>query len=326
MKAARRDRYGPPDVVEVQDVERPVPTADQVLVQVRAASVNRADLDALYPRWQFLRLGLGLRNPRVHGVGVDMAGVVESVGPDVTRFRPGDDVFADLFNFGQGAFADYVCAPERAFAPMPSVMTHEEAATLPHSALLAVQAFGLRDGGSLRPGAKVLIVGASGNVGPFAVQIAKSLGAEVTGVASTAKLDFVRSLGADHVIDYTKDDPARNGEQYDRIVDVDAHQSVLHWRAALRPHGTYVAMGGSGGWLVKTLVQGPAVTLASGKRMGLMLGWKPFSPADVEVLTRLVAAGTIKPVIDQRFPLDHVVDALRYVDDGRQRGKVLVIP
>ena len=324
MKAAQRDRYGPPEVVSVRDVETPVPVDDQVLVRVRAASVNRADLDGLYPRWQLTRLFLGLRNPRIHGVGLDVAGLVESVGPSATRFRPGDDVFADLYSFRQGAFAEYVCAREKAFATMPAGMSYEDAATLPHSAILALQALHYRDAGSITPGAKVMIVGASGNVGPFAVQIAKSRGAEVTGVASTDKLDFVRSLGVDHVIDYKKVDYTRTGERYDWIVDVDAHHSILRWRGALRPGGSYVALGGSGSWLLKSLVQSPALSLATRRPVGLLLGWKPFNPADVEALKQLIAAGKLKPVIDRRYPLSEVVDALRWVDDGHAKGKVVI--
>lgn len=324
MKAAMRDRYGPPDVVDVRDVDRPVPSADQVLVRVRAASVNRADLDGLYPRWAFIRLFMGLRAPRNRRVGLDVAGVVESVGPTVTRFRPGDSVFADLFAFGQGAFAEYVCAPEKAFQPMPSGMTFEEAATLPHSAILAIQALRVRDGRTIGPGDKVMIVGASGNVGPFAVQVAKSMGAEVTGVCRTEKMDFVRSLGADHLIDYTTTDYTRTGERYDWIVDVDAHHGILRFRRALRPNGVYAALGGSGSWLLQALLVGPLVSIATGNRMGLMLAWKPFKTEDVETLKALIAAGKLKPVIDRRFPLSQVVDALRYVDDGHARGKVVI--
>jgi len=323
MKAAMRDRYGPPEVVEIRDVARPNPSADQVLVRVHAASVNRADLDGLYPRWQLTRLFLGLRTPRTPRLGLDVAGVVEAIGLDVPRFQPGDRVFADLFLFGQSAFAEYVCAPEKAFLPIPTGMPFEVAATLPHSAVLAIQ--GLRSGGgrTIRAGDKVLVVGASGNVGPFAVQIAKALGAEVTGVASAAKLDFVRSLGADHVIDYTTTDYTRTGP-YDWIVDVDAHQGILGWRRALRPKGVYVAMGGPGSWILQALFVGPIASLATGKRMGLLLGWKPFKPEDVAELERLIAAGKIKPVIDRRFPLSQVVEALRYVDDGHPKGKVVI--
>jgi len=324
MKAAVRDRYGPPEVVAVEDVDRPVASGDQVLVRVRATSVNRADLDGLYPRWQFTRLFFGLRRPRTRRLGLDVAGVVESVGPSVTRFQPGDPVFGDLIVFGQGAFAEYVSAPERAFALMPTGMTFEDAATLPHSAVLALQGLRLRDGRSIQRGWRVLVVGASGNVGPFAVQIAKSLGADVTGVCSTNKVEFVRSLGADRVIDYMKVDPTRAAERYDWILDVDAHHSVLRWRHALRPRGVYVALGGSTRWFFQALLLMPVVSLAFGKRMGLMLWWKPFKAEDVETLKQLIAAGKVRPVIDRRFPLSQVGDALKYVDGGRARGKVVV--
>ena len=246
MKAALRDRYGSPDVVELRDVERPVPADGQVLVRVRAASVNRADLDGLKPRPALARLFMGLRAPRNHRVGIDVSGVVESVGPGVTRFRPGQDVFGDLFAFGQGAFAEFVRAKERAFETMPAGMTFGAAATLPHSAILALQGLRLPGGRSIKPGDRVLIVGASGNVGPFAVQIAKSLGAEVTGVCGTGKVDLVRSLGADHVIDYTKVDYTGTGERYDWILDTDSHHSIFRIRNALRPRGVYITLGAYG--------------------------------------------------------------------------------
>ena len=326
MKAALRNRYGPPEVIEIRDVDKPAPTDDQVLVRVRAASVNRADLDNLYPRWQFLRLFLGLRAPRVHALGLDVAGVVEAVGPNATKFSLGDEVFGDLYEFGQGAFAEYVRAPERAFAPMPAGVSFEEAATLPHSAVLALQGLRLRRGRTVRTGDEVLVVGASGNVGPFAIQIAKSLGARVTGVARTEKLDFVRSVGADEVIDYTKVDYTSTGRRFDWILDVDAHHSIWSWRGSLKPAGAYVAMGGSAGWFGQTLLQAPILALASRRSMGLMLWWKPFSPADVGQLKRLIAAGQLRPHIDRSYPLSEIVAALRWVDDGHARGKVIVTP
>ena len=221
MKEAFRDRYGSPDVVELREVDVPVPADDQVLVRVRAASVNRADLDGLTPKPSFVRLFMGMRAPRNHSIGLDVAGVVETVGASVTRFKPGDEVFADMFAHGNNGFAEYVCAPEKAFKPMPAGVTFEEAATLPHSAVIALQGMRLRKGRTVMPRDKVLVVGASGNVGPFAVQIAKAWGAEVTGVASTDKLDLVRSLGADHVLDYTKANAARTGDRYDWILDTD---------------------------------------------------------------------------------------------------------
>jgi NADPH:quinone reductase-like Zn-dependent oxidoreductase len=324
MKAAVQDRYGTLDVVRLEDVERPVPADDQVLVRVRAASVNRADLDGLGPRPGFVRVFTGLRAPRNHRMGIDVAGVVESVGPSASRFQPGAEVFADLFAYGQGAFAEYVCAPDKAFQRMPSGMTFEDAATLPHSAVLAVQGLRLRNGRTIRAGDKVLIDGASGNVGPFAVQIAKSMGAEVTGVCSTAKVDFVRSLGADHVLDYTKVDYTSTGERYDWIVDTDSHHSILRVRRALRPNGVYVTLGGTSWPIIGGMVVGPLVSLASDKWTGLLLWWKPFKAEDVATLTELIAAGKVKPVIDRRFPLNEVVEALRWVDDGHAKGKVVI--
>ena len=324
MKAASRDRYGPPDVVELRDVDLPVPSDDQVLVRVRAASVNRADLDGLGPKPSFARLFMGLRRPRNHRVGLDVAGVVESVGPAVTRTRSGDKVFGDMFLFGQGAFAEYVCAPERAFASMPTGMTFEEAATLPHSAILALQGLRLGDGRSIEPGNRVLIDGASGNVGPFAVQIAKSRGAEVTGVCSTDKVAFVRSLGADHVIDYTKVDYTRSGERYDWIIDADSHHSILECRRALRPNGVYVTLGGSSSRIFQALLLGLLISKVSHRWMGLLIWWKPFNPADVATLNEMIAAGKLAPMIDRRYPLSDVVEALRYVDEGRAKGKVVI--
>ena len=324
MKAAFRDRYGSPDVVELRDVDRPVPSDDQVLVRVRAASVNRADLDGLKPRPEIARLFMGLRAPRNHRVGIDVAGVVESVGAGVTRFRPGEEVFGDLFAFGQGAFAEYVCARERAFATMPAGMTFEAAATLPHSAILALQGLRLRSGRSIKPGDKVLIVGASGNVGPFAVQIAKSRGAEVTGVCSTDKVDLVRSLGADQVIDYRKVDYTSTGERYDWILDTDSHHSIFRIRKALAPRGVYVTLGGETGRLFQGLLLGPLISMRSDRWTGLMLWWKPFHSADVATLKELIAAGKLAPVIDRQYPLSGVVEALRHVDEGRARGKVVI--
>jgi NADPH:quinone reductase-like Zn-dependent oxidoreductase len=324
MQAAIRDRYGPPDVVRLAEIDRPTPADDQVLVRVRAASVNRADLDGLTPRPNFTRLFIGLRAPRNHRVGIDVAGVVEAVGAAVTRFKPGDEVFADLFGRDQGAFAEYVCAPEKSFELMPAGMSFEDAATLPHSAILAVQGLRLRDGRTVQPGDQVLIDGASGNVGPFAVQIAKSFGAEVTGVCSAAKMDFVRSLGADHVLDYTQVDYTKTGERYDWIVDTDSHHSILGIRRALRPNGVYVTLGGTALPIFAALLVGAVISKATDKWMGLLIWWKPFKVEDVDTLKTLIAAGTVKPVIDRRFPLSEVVEALRYVDDGHASGKVVI--
>jgi NADPH:quinone reductase-like Zn-dependent oxidoreductase len=203
-------------------------------------------------------------------------------------------------------------------------MSFEDAATLPHSAILALQGLRRRNGRTPKPGDKVLIDGASGNVGPFAVQIAKSMGAEVTGVCSTAKVDFVRSLGADHVIDYVKVDYTATGERYDWILDTDSHHSILRVRRALRPKGVYVTLGGTSLPIVAGLILGPLVSLASDKWAGLMLWWKPFNRADLATITELIRAGKVKPVIDRRFPLSEVVEAIKYVDQGHPRGKVVI--
>jgi NADPH:quinone reductase-like Zn-dependent oxidoreductase len=327
MKAAWHDRYGAPDrVVELREIPKPTPTGKQVLIRVEAASVNRADLDAITARWWFIRLFTGLRRPRNHRIGLDAAGVVEAVGEEATGFKVGDRVFGDLFAYGAGAFAEYVCAPEKAFAAIPADMSFEVAATLPHSAILALQGLRLGNGRTFGQGDRVLIVGASGNVGPFAVQIAKSRGAHVTGVASTDKLDFVRSLGADEVIDYRTTDYTRPSEPYDWILDVDAHHSLRRWGRALKPRGVYLAQGGSARWMLSLLFWQPTLKLTSDKTRGLLLNWKPFNPPDVDEILRLVASGAVKPAIDRRFALDQVVDALTYVHEGRARGKVMLVP
>ena len=324
MKAAIRERYGPPEVVEVREVDTPTPSDDEVLVRVRAASVNRADLDYLGPRPGFIRPLIGMRAPRDPRMGIDAAGVVESVGVSVSGFRAGDRVYADLLNFGAGAFAEYVCAPERAFAKIPDEMAFEVAATLPHSAILAIQGLRRRNGRTVQPGDTVLIDGASGNVGPFAVQIAKTLGAEVTGVASAGKLDFVRSLGADHVLDYRMVDYTKSGERYDWILDTDSHHPIGAVRRALRPNGTYVTLGGTTWPLLQGMIVGSLVSLFSDRWSGLMLWWKPFDRADLATVTDLIAAGKVRPVIDRRFPLGEIVEALRWVADGHAVGKVVI--
>ena len=326
MKAAVRDRYGTTDVVRVDEVERPTPVGDQVLVRVVAASVNRADLDGLGPKPAFARLFMGLRRPRHRGIGLDCAGVVEAVGPDVSRFKVGDRVFADLFSFGAGAFAEYACAPERAFLAIPDGLSFEDASTLPHAAVLAVQALRWRDGRTIGPGDRVLVDGASGNVGPFAVQLAKARGATVTGVASAEKLDLVRSLGADEVIDYAAVDYTRTGERWDWIVDTDSHHSVRDVRRALRPNGCYVTLGGTSVTVFTSMVLGPLASIGRDRRMGLLLWWKPFNPDDIATLTRLIAEGKVRPVIERTFALDEAVAALRHVDEGRARGKVVIVP
>lgn len=324
MKAAVRYRYGSPDVVEIRDIEKPAPGPGRVLVRVVAASVNRGDLDGIIGRPRFVRLFTGWRRPRDPRLGIDMAGVVEAVGEGVTRFKPGDQVFGDGFRFGTTAFAEYVAPRETVIETIPQGMPFEEAATLPHGAILALQALRHRNGRTFGPGAKVLIDGASGSVGPFAVQIAKSMGAEVTGVCRSEKAEFVSSLGADHVIDYTKADYTKAKERYDWIVDTDSHHSLFRARRALATNGTYVTLGGWDAAILAGMLLGPLISRFSDRWSGLMLWWKPFHQPDVETLKGLLATGKVKPAIDRRFPFDEIVEALRYVDAGHARGKVVV--
>jgi NADPH:quinone reductase-like Zn-dependent oxidoreductase len=324
MRAALRDRYGSPDVVEIKDVERPEPTDDQILVRVVTTSVNRADLDTIEPRPPFLRLIYGIRAPRNHRIGIDVAGVVEAVGPTATTFKPGDRVFADLYPFGAGAFAEYVAAPERAFQHLSATMSFETASTLPHSAILALQGLRTRDGRTPTAGERVLIEGASGNVGPFAVQIAKSYGAEVTGVCSGAKVDFVRSLGVDHVIDYTTTDYTATGERYDWILAADSHHAILSARRALTPGGVFQTLGGTTWPILDAFVVGSVASMAGRRKTGLVLSWKPFYAPDVDTLKAMLADGRIRPMIDRRYTLEETAEALRYVHERRNRGKVIV--
>jgi len=324
MKAVRRARYGSPDVLTLAEVDMPQVGDEDVLVRVRASSVNTADIDYLRGRPTFARItpGLyGLRAPTNRVLGLNVAGQVEAVGKDVTGLRPGDQVFGDMTQHGFGAFAEYVSAPERAFAMQPAGMTYEDSATLPHAAVLALQA--LRSGRKIQPGHRVLINGASGSVGPFAVQIAKALGAEVTGVCSTAKMEMVRSAGADHVIDYTQEDFTRNGRRYDRIVDIAGSHSIFACRRALRPRGTYLWVGGPTSRLLEAVLLGPLISLVGNRTIG-MLSWKPFRKADVASLKELVDAGIVRPVIDRRYPLAEVPDALRYLEAGNALGKIVI--
>jgi NADPH:quinone reductase-like Zn-dependent oxidoreductase len=321
MKAIVRSRYGSPDVLQLIEVAKPAPKGDEVLVRVHAASVNAGDLDYLYGRPLFGRMFTGLRHPRNHRLGLDVAGQVEATGEEVKSVHSGDEVFGDMTSYGFGAFAEYVCAPEKAFAPKPVGMTFEEAATVPQAAILALQ--GLRGKRQLQPGARVLINGAGGSVGTFAVQIAKYFGAEVTGVDSTSKLDLVRSIGADHVMDYTREDFTKSGQRYDRILDIWGRSSIFDYRRALSPTGTYAMVGGSTGRIFQVLILGPLISMNERKTMGLMW-WRGFRKEDVEFLTELIGGGKVSPVIDRRFHLSEVPDALRYLEAGHAQGKLVI--
>lgn len=318
MKAIVRETYGPPDVLHLADVPTPALRDGTVLVKVRAASANAGDWHLLRGTPLPFRLVAGLRTPRFKIIGTDIAGTVEAVGRDVTQFRPGDDVFGELSRCGFGAYAEVVAAPEQALALKPVNMSFEEAATLPTAGFTALQ--GLRKG-RIERARRVLISGASGGVGMFAVQIAKSFGAEVTAVCSTRHVDVVRSSGADHVIDYTKDDVATHGQRYDLILAANGDRSIWDYRRALTADGRYAMTGGSNRQLSEALLLGPLLSLGR-QRFGNLL-MKP-SQADLLVLKELCEAGKIRPVIDRRFPLSDVPAAVRYIEDGHARGKVVV--
>jgi len=322
MKAIVYRQYGSPDVLELQDVEKPVVKDDGVLIRVHAASVNRSDWETLTAHPVYVRFGgAGFLKPKRPILGSDIAGRVEAVGNNVKQFRPGDEVFGDILWHGLGGFAEYVSVSESApLVLKPPSMTFEEAAAIPQAAVIGLQ--GLRDKGQIQQGHSVLVNGAGGGGGTFAVQIAKSLGAEVTGVDSTTKLDMMRSIGADQVIDYTSEDFAKGGQRYDRILDFAAHRSIFAYKRALRPQGIYVMVGGSMPRLLQTLVLGPLISKMGSNEMSLLLA-KP-NKEDLSYLAGLVEAGVVTPVIDRRYELSEVPEALRYLGEGHVRGKLVI--
>lgn len=321
MKAIIRDRYGSSEVLRLEEIPRPTCGDGDMLVRVHAASVNAGDWHLMRGEPLLVRLAFGgLRRPKLKVLGADVAGRVEAVGGSVQRFQPGDEVFGDLSDFGFGAFAEYVCVPERALVPKPSNLSLEEAAAVPLAAGAALQ--GLRDKGRIGAGRKVVVNGASGGVGTFAVQIAKSFGAEVTGVCSGKNVDMVRSIGADHVIDYTREDFTRNGEAYDLILDAAAFRSVLDYRRALSREGIYVMIGGATARMFQTMVVGPWVSMTGARKMEFLLV-KP-NRDDLTLLRDLVEAGKVTPVIDRRYALSEVPEAIAYLEGGHARGKVVI--
>ena len=320
MKAIVRARYGPPEVLRLRDVGKPSPKDDEVLIKVQAVSLNRSDWEALTGTTLFSRLG-GLLRPRHKILGSDIAGRVEMAGKNVTQYHPGDEVFGDNALGGMGGFAEYACVRESALALKPASMTFEEAATIPQAAVIALQ--GIRDKGQVQPGQKVLINGAGGCTGTFAVQLAKLYGAEVTGVDNAGKMDYVRSIGANHVIDYTQEDFTKNGQRYDLILDVVAHRSVFAFRRALRPTGRYFAVGGSAGSLLQILLLGPWIGRTTSKKIRILSVHPNLK--DVAYMTELCQAREVVPVIDRRYPLSEVPEALRYLGEGRAKGKVVIV-
>ncbi len=319
MKAFIYTRYGPPEVLRLGDVDAPTPKSNEVLVQIRAASANPLDWHLLRGEPRMLRLmGFGIFKPNDGRLGADIAGRVESIGSRVTRFQPGDEVFGDVF---RGAFAEYACAPEDKLAAKPAALTFQEAAAVPVAGLTALQ--GLRDHGRVQAGQSVLIHGASGGVGTFAVQLAKVFGAEVTALCSTKNLDLVRSIGADHVIDYTKEDFVRRPHRYDLILAVAGNRSMLEYRRAMKPVSSWVQIGGGSGFqMLGAVLAGPLLSAIGNKRMVTMMA--KANQADLVTLGTYLEAGKIKPVIDRSYTLDEVPEAIRYLEEGHARGKVVI--
>jgi NADPH:quinone reductase-like Zn-dependent oxidoreductase len=320
MRAIVYHTYGSPDVLQLEEVAKPTPKDDEVLIHVYAASANAADWHFLSADIFLVRLNAGLLKPKRQILGADVAGRVEAVGSTVTQFQPGDEVFGDLSLSGRGTFAEYVCAREDAVVVKPANVTFEEAASVPLAAVTALQA--LRDKGQIQSGQKVLINGASGGVGTFAVQLTKSFGAEVTAVCSTRNVDLVRSLGADHVIDYTQADFTTQGQRYDLILAANGYRSIFDYRRALTPEGRYVMTGGTMAQFGQAVLLGPLLSMTGKNKMGNILA-RP-NQRDLVVIKELLEAGKVKPVIDRRYPLREVPDAMRYLGEGHATGKVVI--
>jgi NADPH:quinone reductase-like Zn-dependent oxidoreductase len=324
MKAIVQDVYGSADMLRLEEISKPTPGDGETLIRVRAAGVDPGVWHLMTGRPYLVRaMGFGLRAPKVRVRGRDVAGTVEAVGAKVTRFKPGDEVFGTA----EGSFAEYVCAREDKLATKPANMTFEQAAVTPISGLTALQ--GLRDVGKVQPGQKVLIIGAAGGVGTFAVQIATALGAEVTGVCSTSKMDLVRSIGADHVIDYTREDFTQSGKRYDVILDTGGRRPLSTLRQALAPKGTLVIVGGEGGGRIlggfdRQIFRAPLVSLFVGQALRPLASKELVE--DLLALKELIEAGKVTPVIDRTFPLSEAPDAIRYLAQGHARGKVVVTP
>jgi NADPH:quinone reductase-like Zn-dependent oxidoreductase len=319
MKAIVYTKYGPPDVLQLKEVAKPTPKEDEVLVKVYTASVNYSDWAFVRGKPFLVRLVAGLLKPKKI-LGADIAGRVEAVGRNVKHFQPSDEILGDISGCGWGGFAEYVSVAENALALKPANLTFEETAAVPQAAIVALQ--GLRDKGQIQPGQKVLINGASGGIGTFAVQIARSFGAEVTGVCSTGNLDMVRSIGADHVIDYTQEDFTKNELHYDLILATAGYRSIFDYRRALSPRGIYVMTGGSMKQIMQANLLGPAISKAGGKKL-VALSHKP-NRNDLVFMKELLEAGKVVPVIDRCYPLHEVAEAVRYYGEGHSQGKVVI--
>ena len=323
MKAAVFYKYGSPDVLKITEIEKPVPKDDEVLVKIHAASVNAYDWHILRADPFFTRFLTGLFRPHNNILGADIAGVVESVGKSVTKYKTGDEVYACLESCGKGGiaaggFAEYVCAKEAVLAPKPSSVSFEEAAALPMAAVTALQ--GLRDAGQIKPGQSVLINGASGGVGTFAVQIAKALGAEVTGVCSPGSVEMVHSLGTDYVIDYTKEDFVKNGRQYDLILDIAANRSVSDYRLSLKPNGICVVVGFS---TIRRMLSVAFAAKLDGKKITILAAKNAYG-GELLNINKLIESGKLKSVIDSRFNLNDAAEAILQIETEHPKGKVIV--
>lgn len=318
MKAFIYERYGSPDVLQLKEIATPVPSDEQVLIKVHAVSINGSDREGLVGKPLYSRTG-GLLKPGQQILGSDIAGRVESVGKDHTEFKPGDEVFGEIPGY-HGGFAEYVCVRGTTMALKPASMTFEQAAAIPQAGVIALR--GVRTVGQVQPGQKVLINGAGGSGGSFAIQLAKLSGAEVTGVDNAGKLDFMRSLGADHVIDYAREDFTRSGRRYDLILDLIAHRSVFACQRALLPNGTYFFVGGSVAVIFQILLLGAWIKKARSKNVRLLM--VPQNRKDLIAITELCVAGQVVPVIDRTYPFRELPQALRYVGEGRARGKVVI--
>ena len=321
MKATVYHEYGSPDGLKLEEVEKPTPNDDEVLVKVHAVGINAADWVLLTGKPFVVRLMSGIQKPKNTILGADVAGRVEAVGRNVKQFQPGDEVFGDISACGFGGLAEYVAVPENTLVLKPSTITFEEAAAVPMAAVTALQ--GIRAGGQIQPGQKVLINGASGGVGTYVLQIVKSFGAEVTAVCSTRNLDMVRLIGADHVIDYTQEDFTQNGQRYDRIIAVNGYHPIWDYKRALSPGGVYVCTGGAMPQVFQSSLLGSLISITGDKEMINMGVAKP-SVEDLTFIKELLETGKIVPVVDRCYPLSEAPDALRYLGKGHAKGKVII--
>lgn len=320
MKAIVYTKYGPPEVLQFKEIEKPTPKGGEILIKIHAASLNAADWRFMRAKPFLTRFFMGLFKPKHQVLGADVAGLVEAVGQNAKQFKPGDEVFGDILASGLGAFAQYVCVDENTVVLKPANLTFEEAAAVPLAGITALQA--LRDKGQIQAGKRVLIHGAGGGVGTFAVQVAKSFGAEVSAVCGTRNTEVVRSIGADHVIDYTKEDFTKSGERYDLIFAANGNRSIFEYRRALNPGGIYVCAGGSMAQIFQALLLGPWISIVGSKKLGSMEA--KTNQKDLLIFKELLENEKVTPVIDRRYPLSQTPEAIGYLEEGHARGKVVI--